>query len=345
MLCGVVVCAAPFQSPARSTSRQWVKDGFNATFAFSVSDSQADGGGGIAFVVSCLGLGGAANVQPVGTPGGGLGYSGLSKTIAVEFDMYLDSEQKDPNNNHVSVHSLEMAPNSAVELLSPLGGLLKGAKPLINTNPLGNAAQLLRSGTHNVTIRYDPLSTILDPYVEVYIDQITSPIMTVSVDLSTIGLLGGDVPGFDGFAFIGVTSSTGNAYQIHNLHYLTFSGTPTAMNLTPLRGPVAGGNVVLVAGANFNNGTHLMCKFGSKETNATFLDANTLSCVAPAHGSDATLAFAISTHPGIWLESSLTYTYGEPITTGGASSFRSHQCAHLVLAMMAVSVAMALVCL
>ena len=96
--------------------KQTVIGGFSTEFSFRVVPRDEDkspgpckwvdhsegkcarrGGDGFAFVVQ--------NYSPkaLGSGGGGLGYSGISNAVVVEFDTWFDSELKDPFENHLAV--------------------------------------------------------------------------------------------------------------------------------------------------------------------------------------------------------------------------------------------------
>ncbi len=44
-------------------------------------------------------------VDTIGKGGLGLGYDGIKKSIAVEFDTYFYPESTDPYENHISIHA------------------------------------------------------------------------------------------------------------------------------------------------------------------------------------------------------------------------------------------------
>ena len=106
-------------------TKVYVRDGFNTSFSFQVSARNqacvskleahataqkgtvftqhynlcSEGGSdGFAFVIQNAGL------TATGGEGGGLGYAGMKDTLAVEFDMFANSNFGDPNGMHVAVH-------------------------------------------------------------------------------------------------------------------------------------------------------------------------------------------------------------------------------------------------
>ena len=70
--------------------KQYIIDGFSAKFSFEVTNRSKTSGDGLAFVIQDEGQSAAGDgtAVPVGSSGMGIGYSGISDSIAVEFDMY-----------------------------------------------------------------------------------------------------------------------------------------------------------------------------------------------------------------------------------------------------------------
>lgn len=109
----------------RLTAQDW-----QVRFTYEIiQNSRYDG---IAFVVtnSTSGLNSL-------TPGGGIGYLGISPRVAVEFDIFQNSEFGDPNNNHVAINAAgretvnEINPSPGIDLVGTrhvwidyLGGVL-----------------------------------------------------------------------------------------------------------------------------------------------------------------------------------------------------------------------------
>ncbi|KAJ1555891.1 peptide-N4-(N-acetyl-beta- glucosaminyl)asparagine amidase [Cladochytrium tenue] len=91
---------------AWTPARLPVDRSFVADFVFLIDRKGADG---LAFVVQ----GAPAGTAAVGTGGAGLGYAGLPRSLAVEFDTYQGRDTAgDPSDNHVAVMSRGAAPNS-----------------------------------------------------------------------------------------------------------------------------------------------------------------------------------------------------------------------------------------
>eukprot|EP01090_Pellita_catalonica_P014001 TRINITY_DN3460_c0_g1_i5.p1 TRINITY_DN3460_c0_g1~~TRINITY_DN3460_c0_g1_i5.p1 ORF type:complete len:373 (-),score=40.82 TRINITY_DN3460_c0_g1_i5:6-1124(-) len=82
-----------------------IKNGFISKFKFCIRNAGADG---FAFVIQC------ASPKVLGEGGSGLGYQGVAKSLAVEFDNYASVDRcEDPNGNHISIHTNGKRANSA----------------------------------------------------------------------------------------------------------------------------------------------------------------------------------------------------------------------------------------
>ncbi len=167
-----------------------IANGFDAVFGFRISHpggapdfSGHHGGDGFAFVVQGVGT------NAIGIGEGGIGYYGIARSLAVEFDTWQNAHWYfDPNGNHISVNSLGIADNRPEHNLASLG----------QTTMIPN----LKDGQiHIAEISYVPGS------LSVFIDDLTRPVLTVPVDLvGSLGLTGGN-------AWLGFTASTGGAFE------------------------------------------------------------------------------------------------------------------------------------
>ena len=126
------------------TGRVWtngklnVAGGFTTDFVFRFTQQGGIGAAdGIAFVIQDI------SGTAVGGFGGGIGYHGLERSLAVEFDTYDNgSGNGDPDNNHVAVHSAGTGVNTTT-LDTRLGVAL-----------LGTAVQLSDGNVHRARIVY-----------------------------------------------------------------------------------------------------------------------------------------------------------------------------------------------
>ncbi|KJE95531.1 hypothetical protein CAOG_009932 [Capsaspora owczarzaki ATCC 30864] len=90
----------------------------------------------------------------------------------------------------------------------------------------------------------------------------------------------------------------------------------TITTFAPMHGVVSGGTVVTIQGTGFLNSTYLYCRFGSATaTPATFIDATTLECTAPAftacsQSSDSlSIPVYVSNNNQQFVVSSTNFTY------------------------------------
>jgi hypothetical protein len=179
-----------------SAEKQYVAEGFSTTFQFqmtSPNDSE-----GLTFAIQ--------NTDPsfLGAAGPMLAYNGLNNSLVVEFDTFHNGgDLGDPSASHISVHTRGTDPNSANEVFS-LGSF--------STNPLMDDGAV-----HTAKITYTPGT------LSVYLDNMSTPVLTVAVDLtSTLAL-------DNGSAWVGFTASTGGGTQIHDiLNWQVETPTPPA---------------------------------------------------------------------------------------------------------------------
>jgi hypothetical protein len=175
--------------------RQPVGDGFDTTFKFQISDLGVTGADGFAFVIQ----NDTAGPSALGFGGGALGYSFLANSIAVEFDTWFNGEYNDPNENHVSVHTLGTFSNTADETFS-LGSTV-------------NVPDLSDGNVHTARIAYAPGD------LQVFLDDLSTPILRVPADLGAILNLD------HGHAWVGFTAATGGAYENHDILSWSYNRT------------------------------------------------------------------------------------------------------------------------
>ncbi len=175
-------------------SKQRVADGFELTFSFSITapgsrSPRVPGADGLAFVLQ------NSSVYEGGV-GGGIGYQGIRNSLAVEFDTYDNNPDSnpEPNGNHISVHSRGMEPNSADHRTS------RGWTSAL--------PDLKAGGRHTAKVRYVPGT------LEVYLDDLTSPVLTVALRLDTLMTLD------NGTCWMGFTAATGGSWANFDLFNL-----------------------------------------------------------------------------------------------------------------------------
>ena len=177
---------------------------FSSTFEFRLSEGQGtDGADGFAFVIqnnSANALGGRA---------GGLGYSGIGNSIAVEFDTFFNGGI-DPNNNHVSI--LQDG-----DVLTALAA---------STTPLD-----LNSG--NVLTAWVDYNGATDR-LEVFLsdNSIKPELALVSTTLDLEAEVGSS-------GFVGFSAGTGGLFNAHDIESWQFTSTADAgISVTPTSGLV-----------------------------------------------------------------------------------------------------------
>jgi len=166
-----------------------ISKGFTVRMKIKMSTRGADG---MAFVIQRSQRGTAA----LGTDGCGIGYEGISRSIAIELDTWQTVDRcNDPSNNHISIHTRGTLPNSSHHSHS-----------LACVDP----PFLLNDGVaHVIEIQYDAEKK----FVDVWGDGL--PILEAKADV--LQLLNLE----DGKVWFGVVGATGGIGQVHEL--LSFS--------------------------------------------------------------------------------------------------------------------------
>jgi hypothetical protein len=192
-------------------NKQPIAGGFESTFQFQISGiggitesspfGLQQGGDGFAFVIQNYAI------PVVGPPAGFLGYDGIPNSLAVQFDTWWNGEPGflEPNGNYISVHTRGTAPNSVSEAYS-----------------LGQATAIpfMKDGAvHVARIDYIPGT------MRVFLDDLTNPALTISVDLSSLLSLD------NGSAWLGFTAGTGAAWESHDI--LSWQIGPVGVPVSP----------------------------------------------------------------------------------------------------------------
>lgn len=171
------------------TEKQPVQDGFETLFQCQITEPFAGGADGFAFVIQNENAGAIGNRERAGS---GIGYHGIPRSLAVEFDTWNNGPDGngDPNDNHLSVHTRGTAPNSSIE-----------SRPENYTTAIPNLSD---GNVHTIKILYEP------GRLKVFVDDLSSPRLTVLTDITDIGLDAGK-------AFVGFTAATGDKYENHDV--------------------------------------------------------------------------------------------------------------------------------
>ena len=178
-----------------------VAQGFQTSFGIELVPGNSCIGDGLAFLVQNSGL------SALGVGGGSLGYAGIANSLAVEFDTYLNTENDDPNNNHIGIQSCGTAPNTADHGTCHLG--LQPNPPVTLSDGKG----------HLVSVGYFPggkntglLTVSIDHQI----------VLTSPVNLSTLLSLNGND------AWVGFTAGTGACLETNAVRAWEFGSVGSA---------------------------------------------------------------------------------------------------------------------
>ena len=178
-------------------------------------DNGTAGAGGFAFVVR--GVGSAA----VGERGAGLGYRGITHSLAVDFDTCprvsaesphhiagLHGDESSPPGDHVSINT-HGAAASVFHDPAPLGCTTRWLR-------LASTARALRVAR----ITYRPGTAGGAPRIRVFMDEAVAPLLEVPLEQPLEALLG---LGADATAWVGFTAATGAGRQAHDIVSWSFA--------------------------------------------------------------------------------------------------------------------------
>jgi hypothetical protein len=241
--------------------------GFSTFFKFRLSkpggltDSDGvEGADGIAFLIQSAGY-------TYGTGGGGIGYNGISNSLAVEFDTWNNATQYgspgDINGNHVAVN---------------INGVLNDPVSVPIADPMNNG------NVWYAWVDYEGVSKELEVRLSEVPVRPLAPTLDVNMDLTSI--LGGTN------AFVGFTGSTGAGWNEQDVLSWKFTALPTTrftgtFNLTnaPYGLQINHGIVLVrhryfVAGVTYTNFSYVPFDTISN-ANAKFAFATKLAELAP----------------------------------------------------------------
>ena len=162
---------------------------FSAHFSFQITSPLCGGGlggDGLALVIH-------ADKSISKAYGKGLGYGGLSPSIAIEFDTFQNGEYGDPNNKHIGVN-------------------VNGDLRSIVT---ANAPFFINDGaTYYVWVDYNGSTKLLEIRLSDDVARPSTPVLSHTLDLSKI--LKSEV-------FVGFSAATGSCHQQHLIKSLYFN--------------------------------------------------------------------------------------------------------------------------
>jgi hypothetical protein len=187
-------------------TQQSVAAGFSASFQFQISSPVNYFADGLAFVIQADTRGASA----VGGGGGGIGYSDITNSLAVEFDTYDNSGDPidDPNKNHIAIISNGTNANNASHSLS------YSVVAVTNSNL---AFTLADGASHTVSVTYTGGAS---GTLTVSVDN-TTIVTATNLDLQT--LLG--LPA-NGMAWVGFTGGSGDGGENGDIFNWSYTAGP-----------------------------------------------------------------------------------------------------------------------
>lgn len=187
-----------------------VQAGFETTFDFRISrpgkpeDVEGEvGADGFAFIIQNEGI------NAMGSRGSDLGYGGITNAVVVEFDIYQNEEDGDPDGNHISIQASDGigGPVHAEESYS-LAMTSGGSHPGLPVDFIGNETEF-----HTARIVYVP------GLLQVFVDDMEVPLEAEIMLEDYISLT-------EGKAYVGFTGSTNPAYGWASLDILNWTLAP-----------------------------------------------------------------------------------------------------------------------
>ncbi len=253
---------------------------FSTQFTFQLSSANADG---ITFTLQ-----NQAN-NALGSAGGGLGYAGISHSVAVKFDLYA--------NNGEGANST--------------GLFLNGAEPFTPATDLTSAGINLHSGdVFSVALNYDGATL-----AETITDTVTGATRTLSYPV--------DIPGTVGSitAYAGFTGATGNSTATQEILSWTYAPAPTSAPAAPtnLKAAAVSGtevNLTWTDNANNESGFIILRATGSGNyTQVGVAGAGAASFSDPGLVADTTYSYQVEATNSVGnsaLSNAVTITTPEP---------------------------------
>lgn len=218
-------CIQLTPSLTTQTGSAWYPDKIDLRQDFRVEASiflgNSDGGAdGIAFVLQPLST-------AVGASGGGLGYLGVSPSVAVEFDTYQNGSYSDPSCDHVGIVSDgNPAHTGPTSLAAPV-------------NILPGICNAENGAYHEISIRWQSALNTLEVYVN------------CALRVSYTGDLVSTSFGGDSLVYFGFTAATG---ALSNEHIVCYQRLDIALP-TPVLQTCSGDTIPISAPAGFSGYT------------------------------------------------------------------------------------------
>ena len=158
-----------------------------------------------------------AELLGVGAPGPGLGYAGLRRSVAVEFDLWHNPLLEDPYEPHVAIHTDGASPNSAhhgarLASTTEIPDFADGSRHVARVSFAPDAgwdavASAIASGEcRGAGARLGRFMRANPGLLRVYIDDMDAPVLSAPIEMATVFRDGADS------ARVGFTAGTGESW-------------------------------------------------------------------------------------------------------------------------------------
>jgi hypothetical protein len=212
------------------TAAQVNVQNFTTDFNFQITPASANAADGFTFTVQKQGS------AALGIYGSGLGYQGITNSVAVKFDLY----------------------NNAGEGNDSTGIYVNGAAPILPAIDMTGSINLHSGDPLHAHITYDGTTLIVS-----ITDTVTGGVFTTSKAINILSTIGSDT------AWVGFTAGTGSVSSVQQISNWTYTS-----GLTPVVDEAAGfsstSGLYIVNGAVVTSGLLELTDGGSMEANAAW---------------------------------------------------------------------------
>jgi uncharacterized repeat protein (TIGR01451 family) len=207
-----------------------LKSGFTTTFTFRFTGAPAvpanccGAADGIAFVIqngSFPNLSNGSLAQDPSAAGGGIGFQGLTHSLAVELDTFCNPQNSDTciGNNFSSANE--------VAILSCGSDANSASHALCGINLANVATPIADGGMHTAVITYTPPGDCTECLGTLAITLDSLPVLSTNFNLANLGL----DPEQD--AFVGFTAATGAGFENQDILSWSFNASQTGNTIDP----------------------------------------------------------------------------------------------------------------